>query len=148
MKKLFLATLLIGSLNTFAQSEIMLNCKPVLGNSVYAKLTLKFKIDMPSLSYDFKIIKNKVTLNGEANPKHDDVLDGDDFSYVTLGDRTATVEKEAYSNNFSFYLETCLDCDFNSAEYKFIHIESDELFLTEEYGSDGSSEFSVYSCKE
>lgn len=144
MKMLNISIVMLVSLNCFA--GVTLECKKAFGDSVYTSFSLKTEInDDIGMPYDLdSFIGTKVTLDGVANPNHPDVIPSDDgsWSFVTLGLRDSKIEE-----NSEFYIETCKDCDFNSALYEYKMSNEGEVYITEMYGSDGSGAFSVYSCE-
>ena len=141
MRKTLSSIILLLSLNTFA--GVTLECNSVYGNSVYTTFYLKTVInDNYGMPYDLEdIIGSAVTLNGIPNPNHDDVMETDEWNFVTLGPREAFIKSGS-----KFSIETCENCDFNGAEYEYKKSNEDEIFFTEMYGSDGSGEFSLYKC--
>lgn len=146
MKVLVLLSLLSVT-SVFA--GVTLECDTAYGESVYSSFTLTTPINneygMPYSLEDY--LGQEVVLDGVANPNHPDQLDDmDDWSFVTLGKRSAKIKSDDEIGQY-FYIETCKDCDFNSARYQYKKSNDGELFITEMYGSDGSGEFSVYKCE-
>ena len=145
MKSIIMGAILLASATSFA--GVTLDCKKSFGNAVYTKFTLQTEIDDTyGLPYDLEeIVGTTVILDGKINKKHDDYrLDEEDkeWSFVTLGKRESVIEKGS-----EFQIETCKDCDYNGATYKYVGNVDGEVFITELYGSDSSGEFSVYTCK-
>ncbi len=144
MKKLTTGLLLLLSLTSYA--NVTLECAKAFGEAVYSSFLLETEIDDDfGMPYDLdSLIGTTVTLTGKANANHPDIIPSEDgsWSYVTLGKRAAQIEA-----NSQFYIETCKDCDFNSATYEYKLSNDGEIYITEMYGSDGSGEFSVYTCE-
>ena len=145
MKSLLVSSLLILTSLTYAKTTLY--CEQAFGESVYTSFKLELDPqDKWEYEYDLSdLAGSEVILDGEMNINH---ADNDNFSdewqFVTLGKRSATIKDRG--DGYEFYIETCEDCDFNSATYKYQRTSDSEIFITELYGSDGSSEFSVYSC--
>jgi hypothetical protein len=133
-------------LSSTSYAGVTLECDKAFGEAVYSSFTLSTEInDQAQMPYDFSLmIGTTLMLNGKANLNHPDIIPSDDeyaFSYVTLGSRATVVKKD-----LSFHIETCKDCDINSAEYRYQKSNEGEIYITEMYGSDGSGDFSVYTC--
>ena len=146
MKVLVLLTLAMTS-TAFAGAT--LKCDNVYGESVYSEFTLETPFESETnLPYELTdYLGQNVVLEGKPNPNHPDRMDGyEDWSFVTPGKRVATIKKDDSDGEY-FSIETCQDCDFNGASYEYKMSNEGELFITEMYGSDGSGEFSVYSCQ-
>ncbi len=152
LKILVLMIIVMATIAT-TKAAVEFKCDPVLGESVYSTFNIEFK-EMSSeygLPYSLRDLEGtQIVLDGKANPNHPDIIeDLDDWSYVTLGKRTATIKDYEYSREgLGFSIETCKDCDFNSAVYQYRKSNESEVFITEDYGSDGSGEFSVYKCEQ
>lgn len=145
MKSVLTLTFLLLTSSTLASTT--LHCKQAFGESVYESFTLELD---PNGQWDYKydlsdLVGSEVILDGVMNENH---VDNDNFSdewqFVTLGKRSTQVRHD--EQGYGFYIDTCKDCDFNSATYKYEKTSDSEIFITENYGSDGSSAFSVYSC--
>ena len=144
MKFTYLSLLSLTLFTNTSFANVTITCNSSFGESVYS--TFELTIPLENLSYMpyelDELIGSNVILDGIANPNHQDIIPGEDeWSYVTLGPREAVIREGS-----EFYIETCKDCDFNSATYTFKLTNEEEIFITEMYGSDGSGEFSVYTC--
>ncbi len=151
--RLLLILLTITMATTKVNAAVKLKCERAFGEAVYSSFTLVFtKMESKyGLPYNLKGLEGtKVVLEGEANPRHPDVMPGyEDWSYVTPGKRVSTIKNDYHeAEGLGFNIETCQDCDFNGATYQYRKSSEEEIFITEDYGSDGSAEFSLYSCVE
>ena len=139
-------------LSTYTFSAASLNCELVYGEGVYINMSVEFQAidDSRALPYSLKeIVGTEVIIDGTMNQNHEDNDDiGEEWTYVTPGARTTAIRNDEWNQSgLGFYVDTCEDCDFNGATYQYRRSNEGEIFITEMYGSDGSGEFSLYSCE-